>query len=93
MPIKGLSKPRRCHNHADGLQYDYAFGRDEKFCPNYVNTKKPRKAYWQRPKANKMCWAYVCDWCHRDLVNGPDWDGWPTGDDGKFIGSMECSLP
>ena len=94
---KPLTKQRRCHNHTDGLHDYNSFCREDKFCPNYVNMKKPRKQYWQRWSrtagyAEKMCWAYICDWCHEDLQEDNDYE-WPTNDRGQFLGSMECSLP
>ena len=96
--LKPLAEQRRCHNHEGGLHSGYnSFLRKEKLCPNYVNMKRPRKHYWQRwiraagDYAEKMCWAYICDWCYEDLPE--DEESWPTGDNGQFIGSMECSLP
>ena len=94
-----LTESRHCHNSIDGL--GAYTNRPDKYCPNYVNMKKPRKAYWQRQirstgnYADKMCWAYICDWCWDEMTEATleDWEGWPQGDDGKFIGSVECSLP
>ncbi len=93
---KTLTEPRRCHNNVDGLG-SYT-NRPEKYCPNYVNMKKARKKYWQRfigatgKDADRMCWAYVCDWCWQDLNEIDDWDGWPTDDSGKFMQTVECNL-
>lgn len=89
-----LEKPRRCRNHVEGLDHEYkntSFCRREKLCPNYVNIKKPRRTYWHRRNAEKMCWAYICDWCWEDLPE--DDEGWPVDGNGKFMQTMECSIP
>jgi len=90
-----LQEPRRCDNHTVGLHFDFhSYVRLEgtdTACPNYVNMRKPRKAYWERRRAEKVCWAYICDWCFEDL--GENEEGWPVGDNGRFKESMECSLP
>ena len=88
-----LREPRRCHNYVAGLPEEVAYVRwqDRQSCPNYVNMKKPRKLYWRRSRAEKVCWAYCCDWCFQGLEDA--WDGWPTLDNGQFMGSVECSLP
>ena len=91
--MKRLEQSRRCHHYVEGLPESALDMRwqDAKSCPNYVNMRKPRRAYWERGNAEKVCWAYICDWCFEDLE---EWEeGWPTGDSGQFKGSMECSLP
>ena len=104
-----LTKPRHCHYSAEGMSErtggtwtpDGKPVRAEKYCPNWVNQRKPRKVYWRRwvqtteKEADRMCWAYICDWCWDEMTEATleDWEGWPQGDDGKFIGSTECSLP
>ncbi len=93
---KNLTEPRRCHLNVDGLGANT--DRPEKYCPNWVNMKKPRKVYWQRwikatgDYADRMCWAYVCDWCWKDQERADDWEGWPTDDSGKFMQTVECNL-
>jgi hypothetical protein len=100
---KALPNPRRCHYSVEKLPWEWRerWGTQEKalpqkHCLNYVNQRHPRKVYWQRPRAEKICWAYICDLCSEALQADAEWDdgeGWPVGEDGKFIGSMECSLP
>ena len=74
-----LAEPRRCHFFASDR------------CSNYVNMKRPRRVYWEREKAERVCWAYVCDLCLEKYTN-EDWY-WPTAEDGRFKQTMECSLP
>jgi len=82
---------RRCHYATERLPEWTTFPLStDRFCPNYVNLKRPRKVYWERPKAERVCWAYVCDWCFEELPEVEDF--WPTGADGRFKQSMECSL-
>jgi|SRR3990167_3638323 len=92
---KRLDTPRRCHYYVEGFPFELiSFIRiEDKVCPNYVNMRKPRRVYWERRKAERVCWAYVCDWCSEDVAeNSGEWC-WPTEDSGQFKGSMECSLP
>lgn len=92
--LKPLTEQRRCHNNVEGFDYEYkntSFRRREKFCPNYVNMKKPRRYFWTRRGAEKRCYAYICDWCWDDLPEG-DFE-WPMDDNGRFMQTMECSLP
>ncbi len=98
-----LTKPRHCHWSIGDMRErpggtwtpNGKPARIEKHCPNWVNQRKPRRMYWRKGRAERMCWAYICDWCWDEMVEATqdDWEGWPQGDDGKFIGSMECSLP
>lgn len=90
--LKSLTEPRRCHNNVEGLYFEStSFCRKDEFCPNYVNMKKPRRYFWDRDGAEKRCWAYICDWCWEDLPES-DFE-WPVGDNGKFMQTVECSLP
>ena len=95
MTVSRLQEPRRCRNYIEGLHFDFAsyvrLAGSDRACPNYVNMKKPRKVYWERRAAEKVCWDYICDWCFEDL--GEFDEGWPTADNGRFKESMECSLP
>jgi len=93
--VARLQGARRCYNYIEGLNFDrHSYirlqGLDD-MCPNYVNTRKPRRAYWKRSNAEKVCWAYICDWCFEDLEEFDD--GWPRDDNGRFSESMECGLP
>lgn len=98
-----LEQPRRCHYSVEELPWEWRerWGSQEepliqKHCLNWVNMKRPQRVYWQRLRAEKMCWAYICDLCSEALKEDAecyDGEGWPTGDDGKFIGSMECNFP
>lgn len=90
--LKPLTEQRRCNNNVEGLHFDcVSFIRKDKFCPNYVNMKRPRRYFWERRGAQKRCWAYICDWCWEDLPENEN--GWPMDDSGRFMQSMECSLP
>lgn len=109
---KALAAPRRCYYQEEELPDGYAEARGEwdwdkggappKHCANWVNQRRPRRAYWQRwvrttgKEAEHMCWAYICDLCwraQREMDEYGDWEGWPVGEDGKFIPSQECAIP
>ena len=97
MKATRLASPRRCSYAVEKLPWEWreVRGNEDEHCPNYVNQQRPRREYWRRPNAERMCWAYICDLCWGLLLltTEYDYEGWPTDDTGRFIKSMECSFP
>lgn len=49
-----------------------------------------RRVYWE--KNGRMCYGWWCAGCRSWLSEDDDGEGWPTGDDGRFMASVHCQM-
>jgi len=88
--------PYEVHDFACDAEYEGHWGWD---CCSYRSPQdhdwpnhggKLRRIYWR--KDDHMCYGWWCANCCSWLPDNEDSEGWPTGDDGRFMSSVHCQV-
>jgi len=56
-----------------------------------------KKVYYEKGRTAfgapaKFCYEWWCELCYEDEEIGEMEDGWPTGDDGRFMTPVHCPI-
>lgn len=58
--------------------------------PSQPSDKNLRRVYFER---EKFCYEWWCEDCYGKCeVGEADGDGWPVGDDGRFVKPVHCPM-